>query len=45
MEKLETMLAFLTGGASRRSQDVEQAMLVNAALATMCDIIEEHSWS
>ena len=44
-EKLEKMLAFLTGGASMRSQHVEQAMLLNAALATMCDILEEHSWS
>ena len=44
-EKLEKMLAFLTGGASMRSQYVEQAMLLNAALATMCDILEEHSWS
>ena len=35
-EKLEKMLAFLTGGASVRPQHAEQAMLLNAALATMC---------
>ena len=44
-EKLEKMLAFLTGGASVRPQHAEQAMLLNAALATMCDILEGHSWS
>ena len=39
-DKLEDMLAFLTGGSSRRTI-VEAASYANAALAAICDMFEQ----
>ena len=39
-DKLEDMLAFLTGGSSRRTV-VEAASYANAALAAICDMFDQ----